>query len=165
MKLGGSGGGGGQHDDKDAKGGDKDKDKDIRDKKAEKAARKRSIWGFRQRSSSDLDDQLKPPPGGLQQQQQQQQTGYQQAVKRFPLSKPVFGASLEEAVYLTKPPGIDVTLPSVVYRCIEYLDAKNASEEEGIFRLSGSNAVVKGLKDKFNSGTFPSIFFLLSLPG
>ena len=170
MKLGGSGGGsgsgGGQHDDKDAKGGDKDRDtRDTRDKKAEKAARKRSIWGFRQRSSSDLDDQLKSPPGGSQQQQQQQQTGYQQAVKRFPLSKPVFGASLEEAVYLTKPPGIDVTLPSVVYRCIEYLDAKNASEEEGIFRLSGSNAVVKGLKDKFNSGAFPSVFFSLYLAG
>jgi len=112
------------------------------DKKAEKAAKKRSIWGFRQRSSSDLDDQIKQGP----------QTGYQQAVERFPLSKPVFGASLEEAVYLTKPPGIDVTLPAVVYRCIEYLDANNASDEEGIFRLSGSNVVIKGLKEKFNSG-------------
>ncbi|KAF8543567.1 hypothetical protein BDD12DRAFT_978261 [Trichophaea hybrida] len=95
------------------------------DKKAEKAAKKRSIWGFRQRSSSDLDDQIKQGP----------QTGYQQAVERFPLSKPVF----------------DVSLPAVVYRCIEYLDANNASDEEGIFRLSGSNVVIKGLKEKFNS--------------
>lgn len=41
-------------------------------------------------------------------------------------------------------------LPSVVYRCIEYLDAKNAVMEEGLYRLSGSAAVIKSLKQKFN---------------
>ncbi|KAI5814829.1 hypothetical protein BZA77DRAFT_294720 [Pyronema omphalodes] len=105
--------------------------------KAAKAAKKRSIWGFRQRSSSDLDDQ--------------RAASFQQALERFPLSKPVFGISLEEAVSLTKPPGQDAALPAVVYRCIEFLDAKNASEEEGIFRLSGSNTLIRSLKEKFNT--------------
>jgi RalA-binding protein 1 len=113
--------------------------KEHEDKKAEKALRKRSIWGFKQKIMPDDHDRHAT-------------NGYQQAAERFPLARAVFGASLEEAVYLTKPPGVDVALPSVVYRCIEYLDAKNASNEEGIFRLSGSNVVIKGLKERFNSG-------------
>lgn len=108
--------------------------------KQEKALKKRSIWGFRQRSSSDLSSQA------------QNVTGQQAAAERFPLPRHVFGATLEEAVYLTRPPGMEIALPAVVYRCLEYLDAKSAIEEEGIFRLSGSNVVIKGLKDRFNSG-------------
>ena len=46
--------------------------------------------------------------------------------------------------------GTDVCLPAVVYRCLEYLEAKEASGEEGIFRLSGSNVVIKALRERFN---------------
>jgi len=38
-----------------------------------------------------------------------------------------------------------------VFRCIQYLEAKHAELEEGIYRLSGSSAVIKGLKDRFNT--------------
>jgi len=106
----------------------------------QKSVKKRSIWGFRQRSSSDLTNQpqaAQPP---------------QQAYERIPVSRSVFGASLEEAVHLSKPMGVDVHLPAVVYRCIQYLDAKDAASEEGIFRLSGSNVVIKGLRERFNTG-------------
>ncbi|RPA98004.1 hypothetical protein L873DRAFT_1688967 [Choiromyces venosus 120613-1] len=99
----------------------------------QKSTKKRSIWGFRQRSSSDLTNQP------------------QQVYERIPVSRSVFGASLEEAVHLSKPMGVDVHLPAVVYRCIQYLDAKNAASEEGIFRLSGSNVVIKGLRERFNT--------------
>lgn len=105
----------------------------------QKAAKKRSIWGFRQRSSSaDLEShhlQAHSGPG-----------------ERLPMSRSIFGATLEEAVHLSKPFGVTVNLPAVVYRCIEYLEAKDASNEEGIFRLSGSNVVIKGLREKFNTG-------------
>ncbi|KAA8906405.1 hypothetical protein FN846DRAFT_948776 [Sphaerosporella brunnea] len=121
------------------------KEHDEKDKKAERALKKRSIWGFKQKAAPDPDD-LKNA------------NGHQQAAERFPLARAVFGASLEEAVYLTKPPGVEVALPSVVYRCIEYLDAKNASDEEGIFRLSGSNVVIKGLKERFNTGVYSVLF-------
>jgi hypothetical protein len=43
-------------------------------------------------------------------------------------------------------------LPAIVFRCIEYLEKTKADQEEGIYRLSGSSAVIKSLKDKFNSG-------------
>ncbi|KAI9323657.1 hypothetical protein BX666DRAFT_1889043 [Dichotomocladium elegans] len=63
--------------------------------------------------------------------------------------KQVFGVPLEEAVRVSQVvEGYE--LPSVVYRCIEYLDAKNAVLEEGLYRLSGSSTVMKSLRQKFN---------------
>lgn len=61
----------------------------------------------------------------------------------------VFGVSLEQAVEQARiQPGYE--LPAVVYRCIEYLNAHKAKLEEGIYRLNGSSAVIKNLKDRFN---------------
>ncbi|KAG2227985.1 hypothetical protein INT45_012009 [Circinella minor] len=61
----------------------------------------------------------------------------------------VFSVPLEDAVRVSKVvEGYE--LPSVVYRCIEYLDAKNAVLEEGLYRLSGSSTVMKNLRHKFN---------------
>ncbi|CZR51220.1 related to BEM3 GTPase-activating protein for Cdc42p and Rho1p [Phialocephala subalpina] len=65
--------------------------------------------------------------------------------------RPAFGAPLGEAVRYNHPVNVDIELPAVVYRCIEYLDAKNAANEEGIFRLSGSSVVIKALKERFNN--------------
>lgn len=66
-------------------------------------------------------------------------------------SKQVFGVPLEDAVRVSRVvEGYE--LPSVVYRCIEYLDAKKAVMEEGLYRLSGSNMVIQKLKKKFNQG-------------
>ena len=65
-------------------------------------------------------------------------------------SRPVFGVPLKEAVAASRiRPGLE--LPAVVYRCVEYLEAKNAECEEGIFRLSGSANVIRMLKDRFNA--------------
>jgi RalA-binding protein 1 len=58
---------------------------------------------------------------------------------------------LSEAVRFNHPADVNIELPAVVYRCIEYLDAKNAAGEEGIFRLSGSNVVIKQLRERFNT--------------
>jgi len=63
----------------------------------------------------------------------------------------VFGAPLADAVRFNHPVDTNVELPAVVYRCIEYLDARNAAAEEGIFRLSGSNVVIKQLRERFNN--------------
>ncbi|RVX73890.1 hypothetical protein B0A52_02780 [Exophiala mesophila] len=64
--------------------------------------------------------------------------------------RPVFGMQLHEAVEYYSPLDVEVYLPAVVYRCIEYLRAKKAANEEGLFRLSGSNIVIRELKDRFN---------------
>jgi len=58
----------------------------------------------------------------------------------------VFGVSLEESLDVAQ----IASLPAIVFRCIQYLEAKKADQEEGIYRLSGSSAVIKALKDRFN---------------
>ncbi|CAG8087025.1 unnamed protein product [Penicillium olsonii] len=103
--------------------------------------KKRSIWGFRTRSSFDLAAQAQASSDAL----------TTNTVERTGPVRPVFGIPLAEAVQDCSPPGIDVELPAVVYRCIEYLHAKEAALEEGIFRLSGSNVVIKALKERFNT--------------
>ena len=61
----------------------------------------------------------------------------------------VFGTTLEESLGVAE----IANLPAIVFRCIQYLELKKADQEEGIYRLSGSSAVIKSLKDRFNSGT------------
>ncbi|KAL1393812.1 Rho GAP domain-containing protein [Phyllosticta capitalensis] len=103
--------------------------------------KKRSIFGFatyRARASTDL-----APPIHHNSPMPQRET---------PSSvRPVWGIPLSEAVQYTQPAGVDILLPAVVYRCLEYLKAKNAHREEGIFRLSGSNLVIRALRDRFNT--------------
>ncbi|KAI1824469.1 hypothetical protein F4861DRAFT_254934 [Xylaria intraflava] len=108
----------------------------------EKKQRKRSFFGFgpKARSSSDDQDPLSNSSGGSTPQPQADRGSVRQ----------VFGAPLAEAVRYCGPIDSNVPIPAVVYRCIQYLDVKNAVEEEGIFRLSGSNVLIKQLRERFN---------------
>lgn len=108
--------------------------------------KKRSIWGFRARNSSEL----VTPSQGYESTTSLPPPQYSSVERREPVM-PVFGMPLADAVEYCPPHGIDANLPAVVYRCIEYLSAKGAASEEGIFRLSGSNVVVKALKERFNT--------------
>lgn len=72
----------------------------------------------------------------------------------LPPNRPVFGIPLTESVAVATV----ADLPAIVFRCIQYLEAKRAEEEEGIYRLSGSSAVIKGLRDRFNNGTLRNTF-------
>ncbi|TFK51688.1 RhoGAP-domain-containing protein [Heliocybe sulcata] len=62
------------------------------------------------------------------------------------VSRAVFGVPIEEALDVVQ----IANLPAIAFRCIEYLQAKKADQEEGIYRLSGSSAEIKALKDRFN---------------
>jgi RalA-binding protein 1 len=68
----------------------------------------------------------------------------------LPQARPVFGVPLPESLAVAQIAG----LPAVIFRCIEYLEARHAEEEEGIYRMSGSNTVIKALKARFNDGSF-----------
>ncbi|WVW78221.1 hypothetical protein I302_100172 [Kwoniella bestiolae CBS 10118] len=63
------------------------------------------------------------------------------------ISRPVFAVPLTESIAVASV----ANLPAIVFRCIEWLEAKKAEQEEGIYRLSGSSAVIKGLKDRFDA--------------
>ncbi|KAL1959242.1 hypothetical protein VTO42DRAFT_2429 [Malbranchea cinnamomea] len=110
--------------------------------------KKLSIWGFRGPSSTDTaanvgrQDSVSSSHG----------PAASASERKEPARTPVFGLALAEAVELCPPRGVEDTgLPSVVYRCIEYLKAQHVEMEEGIFRLSGSNVIIKGLKERFNN--------------
>lgn len=121
-----------------APGGSKDRDRGDRGM--------RNLFHFRKSSSEQLV-------------QHQPQTQHNSAPpKRLDLQarrqgpvRPVFGMQLSEAAMHYSPVDVEVFLPAVVYRCIEYLRVKEAANEEGLFRLSGSNIVIRSLKDRFNS--------------
>jgi len=108
----------------------------------EKKQRKRSFFGFGPKTRSSTDDQDSLYGSSA--------PSMNQIEARGPVRQ-VFGAQLADAVRYSGPLDANVPLPCVVYRCIQYLDAKNAILEEGIFRLSGSNVVIKQLRERFNT--------------
>jgi RalA-binding protein 1 len=97
--------------------------------------KRRGIFGFRGRSSSDLGPEKGTPPGS------NPDSGI----------RATFGVPLAESIDCAQPVGVNTELPAVMYRCIEYLNYKDAIAEEGIFRLSGSNTVIKALRERFNT--------------
>ncbi|MCJ1463005.1 hypothetical protein MMC07_001609 [Pseudocyphellaria aurata] len=108
----------------------------------DKEHKKRSIWGFH--NKHPLENTAHSNDSSLSLTQQQ----YYERISNV---RPAFGLQLADAVEYCSPRGIDVCLPAVVYRCLEYLKAHDAWSEEGIFRLSGSSVVIKGLRDRFNN--------------
>ncbi|KAK2872024.1 hypothetical protein FQN49_002618 [Arthroderma sp. PD_2] len=117
--------------------------------------KKRSIWGFsRQAAPSDSvttgrQDSISGAGGST----AGGRNGSASSLEGKETVRAVFGLPLAEAVeFCACPePGADTTLPAVVYRCLQYLRARKAESEEGIFRLSGSNVVIKALKERFNT--------------
>lgn len=109
----------------------------------EKETKKRSIFGFRR---ATLDSNSAPPNT-----RSNPTLGAITSQKDRSSSRTVFGANLAEAAEFSPPADVDICLPSPVYRCIEYLEARNAASEEGIFRLSGSSLVIKSLRERFNN--------------
>lgn len=112
----------------------------------EKKQRKRSFFGFGPKTRTSSEDQTSLFGGS--------ETGSNSTPPQNSYQGPIrqaFGAPLAEAVRYSSPTDVNVPLPAVVYRCIQYLDHKNAVLEEGIFRLSGSNVVIKQLRERFNT--------------
>ncbi|KAJ2727194.1 Rho GTPase activating protein [Coemansia sp. Benny D115] len=72
------------------------------------------------------------------------------AMGRTVFKGPVFGLPLERVVEQTKIRE-HYHLPAVVYRCIEFLDAKKAYMEEGIYRQSGGSTAQSQLRKEFNT--------------
>lgn len=97
--------------------------------------KKRGLFGFRGRSSSDLGPEKAMPPGSNPDND----------------IRAAFGVPLAESIVAAQVAGVNTELPAVMYRCVEYLEYKNAIAEEGIFRLSGSNTIIKALRDRFNT--------------
>ncbi|OBA22218.1 Rho GTPase activation protein, partial [Metschnikowia bicuspidata var. bicuspidata NRRL YB-4993] len=67
------------------------------------------------------------------------------------LSKAVFGRDLDYAFTLSTHEFRGVMVPSICFRCLDFLTRTGAIYEEGIFRMSGSAAAIRSLKEIFNT--------------
>lgn len=101
-------------------------------------------------------------PNGHQQQQQPSSSGFsgsednmQQYLSQMKLdedsAKKIFGSELEIAFELSNHEFMGRKIPSICYRCLDFLMKTGAIYEEGIFRLSGSASSIRQLKDQFNT--------------
>lgn len=66
------------------------------------------------------------------------------------LAKAIFGRELEVAYNLSNHILFERSVPSICFRCLDFLMKTGAIHEEGIFRLSGSASSIRQLKDQFN---------------
>lgn len=107
----------------------------------EKPSKMTNIFHFKKGSQEQLGTHHRP----------QEATNKPRVLRHNGYVRAVFGLPLADAVEYCSPFNIDVPLPAVVYRSIEYLRFRKASNEEGLFRLSGSNITVKNLKERFNT--------------
>ncbi|KAI8329100.1 hypothetical protein BD560DRAFT_451646 [Blakeslea trispora] len=118
------------------------------DKKPKQKANRRSFWSRKMFSSTPANDTLPP----ISPQNTTYDYNHIQALTDLEETrgeKQVFGIPLKDAVALSRI-NDNYDLPAIMHRCIEYLEAKEALFEEGIYRLSGSSVKVKTLKKRFN---------------
>lgn len=125
-----------------------------KDPKEEKRMKKRSMFNFRSRTFSDdlpkPDGLEKLPAQPIWQPQENMQTYLDQMNLQEEPAVRVFGQELLEVYKLSHHQFKGIEIPSICYRCFDFLDKKGAIYEEGIFRLSGSASAIRQLKQKFN---------------
>lgn len=124
---------------------------DENSKKSKNRSSKRTFWGKKMfgnnNNNSDMASPTFPPGAGS-----AYDSKYLQTVNDYEDTKgdlQVFGIPLESAVLVARVCD-QYELPAIVHRCIEYMETRNALNEEGIYRLSGSASTIKLLKKRFN---------------
>lgn len=65
-------------------------------------------------------------------------------------NKFIFKNDLAEAFKLSNNILYGHEVPSIIYRCLTYMNNSGAIYEEGIFRLNGSSSLIKQLREKFD---------------
>ncbi|CAK9441167.1 uncharacterized protein LODBEIA_P50360 [Lodderomyces beijingensis] len=94
-----------------------------------------------------------PSSGGLQ--SQDTTNSMQQYLDNMNLgdevTKSIFRREVEVAYELSNHDFMGRQIPSICFRCLDYLNKTGAVFEEGIFRLSGSASTIRQLKEAFNS--------------
>lgn len=117
-----------------------------------KKAKKKSRFPFRNRVSTHADTDLRteivpsPNPSEL------PILAYLDQMKLSDEpARAIFGRDIEEAFKLSHHVLNGREIPSICFRCFDFLIRTGAVYEEGIFRLSGSASSIRQLKDKFNT--------------
>lgn len=119
------------------------------DEKELKKNKKRSFFPFHKKSiSEDLSDRTQNMHI-----QTYQDVNIEDTLDEMNLGevqKSIFKCELSHVFALSHQKIYDVEVPSVLYRCLQFLIYKSASSEEGIFRLSGSSLLIRQLRERFD---------------
>lgn len=119
------------------------------DEKELKKNKKRSFFPFHKKSiSEDLSDRAENTHA-----QTYHDVDIEDALDEMNLGevqKSIFKCELSHVFELSHQKIYDVEVPSVLYRCLQFLISKSASCEEGIFRLSGSSLLIRQLRERFD---------------
>lgn len=152
---------------------DHKQERDDEETKEMKKSRKRSLFPFRKTVVPD--ESLSHQPSDIMQLLQQlyhtQNTSLQPPVGTDSLQlyisqmqlddKPasaVFGRDINEVFQLSNHVFQGRAIPSICFRCLDYLLKTGAVYEEGIFRLSGSASQIRSLKEQFNNNFDVDLF-------
>lgn len=129
-------------------------DWNAKDHKELKRAKMRSIFSFKHRNPVQLDDsnelETQGPPNANTADTSMNAYLSQMSLLEEPTRR-IFGRDLAEAYKLSNHSLNGHSIPSICYRCVDYLNKTGAIYEEGIFRLSGSASTIRQLKESFNS--------------
>lgn len=116
--------------------------------KDQKKLRKRALFQFRSKRTDDYQEQ----DDSTHTMNERPMTSYlEQMSLNNEMQNRVFGRDIEEAVSLSAHRLWEKSVPSVCFRCFDFLLRTGAIYEEGIFRLSGLASNIRLLKDAFNS--------------
>lgn len=121
----------------------------------EKKKSKRSIFPFRNKALANLsteftDDSIAPTEAPQATPEDHSMQLYLDKMGLDEQMKQVFGRDIRQAYEVSHHSLFGRDIPSVCYRCLEFLLKTGAIHEEGIFRLSGSASTIRQLKDMFN---------------
>lgn len=118
----------------------------------QKKPKKKSRFAFRNRVSTHSDGEVGPMESVSM--PQVAELPMQAYLDQLKLSEEparvIFGRDIEEAFKLSHRAFNGREIPSICFRCLDFLIRTGAVYEEGIFRLSGSASSIRQLKDKFN---------------
>ncbi|CUS20474.1 LAQU0S01e07404g1_1 [Lachancea quebecensis] len=129
------------------------------DERESKRIRMRSFFPFKRATAAQAPNEPELPSNGESSQlslSQSNEFSVSKSLQAMDLgpeiaSNVVFGSELRNCVSISSQlyQGKYV-IPSVVYRCLEYLYRNHGVEEEGIFRISGSSLLIKSLQEQFD---------------
>ncbi|MCP8715997.1 MAG: hypothetical protein M5E90_01100 [Asgard group archaeon] len=142
-----------------------------------KKPKKRSIFPFRNRANTTDSDaslatacqQLQPPhntsteENSFHSMPSTPQEDLQQVLDKMNLGeevipKSVFGKDIHAAFELSNHSYHGKQIPSICFRCLDFLERTHAIYEEGIFRISGRKAVITELQQQFDRNLDVDLF-------
>lgn len=119
----------------------------LEEEPTKKTTKKKSFLSFINKSNADEDQQSAVLPAKV-------DTSMQQYLDQIKLddndTDAIFGRELLVSYNLSNKVFDGKSVPSIIYRCLDFFSKTGAIYEEGIFRLSGSASTIRQLKDCFN---------------